>query len=121
MANEITINFNLSHTKEPKRAIQANQIQIDQTGIGVYDSTVSVGTSEEVLSFGDITTEGLVVLKNLDDTNFVTVGPESAGAMVGLLKVEPGEVQFFRLLPTATVRAQADTAAVKLQVTVFED
>lgn len=97
------------------------QTNVTQTGQGMHRPVVNVGTTEEVLNFGDIGTEGIVAFRNLDDTNFVTIGPEDTGAMVPAIKIKPGEFQLFRLHPTVVLRAQADTAACLVEMMLLED
>ncbi len=123
MANEISLlisasvaNGNFTDTFKPP------SVKIDQSTDGRGGNTQTIGTSEEVIDFGGIVSEGMIFLRNLDDTNFVTYGPESAAAMVGGCKIKPGgEPAAFRLTPGSVWRAQADTAPVKLDVTVWED
>lgn len=92
-----------------------------QTGIGGgQPGTVDIGTSEEDISIPDLATPGWCVIQNLDDDNYFTIGPKSAGAMVALAKVLPGEFACFRLAGSVTLRAVADTAAVLARIQVFE-
>lgn len=122
MANEISATVNVQVSNGNFRSSFApGTVQITQSAIGGHMPIVTVGTSEEVIGFGDITTLGLAALRNLDATNYVRVGPESGGAMVPMLRIKPGEVQFLRLEPGITVRAQANTAAVKLHVWALND
>lgn len=122
MANEITLNLvakvvngNLSRTFAP------GSISVDQTTAVAHHPVIAVGTSEEVISFGDITTLGYVAFRNLSSSNFVTIGPESGGAMVGFMRLEAGEVGVLRLEPGITVRAQADTATVNLEMMALDN
>lgn len=122
MANEITITLSASCANGYfKSAFQPGSIQLNQTAIGGHGPVVSVGTSEEALTFGDISTLGYMALRNLDTTNYVDIGPESGGAMVPMVRLKAGNVAIMRLKPGITVRAQANTAAVKLQVWALED
>lgn len=122
MANEITITLSASVANAYfKSSFQPGSIQLNQTAIGGHMPIVSVGTSEEALTFGDISTLGYMALRNLDTTNYVDIGPESGGAMVPMVRLKAGNVAIMRLKPGITVRAQANTAAVKLQVWALED
>ena len=122
MANEIILGFTAQIVNGAFRdSFQPGQLQVDQANIGRGGYTQSVGTSEEVVDFGDISTNGYMILRNLDDTNYVLYGPESAGAMVVLGKLKPGEVAILRVAPTVVMRAKADTAAVLLDVRLYED
>lgn len=77
MADEIKIQTSVRLAKGAmKHEFTPAQLSLTQTGALVYDNTVSVGTTEETAgpSFGDIGTEGLCVIYNLDTTNYVQVG-----------------------------------------------
>lgn len=93
---------------------------IAQSAIGGGNpGTVSVTTSE-----GDITISlsapGMVVIENLDATNFVQYGPKSGGAMIPFAKIKAGEWHKFALDGSVTLRAKADTATVKLRIRAYE-
>lgn len=114
MANEIKIttgmqclNGNLNITI-PSQTISVNQT----TAGGGNPATVSVGTSEETINFGDITAR-YVHMRNLDATNFVEIGFSTGVYGVKLLA---GETALFPLLTTATVYAKSDTASVSMQI-----
>lgn len=79
---------------------------------------VTVGDSEEAISFGDLVSPALVRLENLSDSYDVTYGPESGGAMVPLgtlrrrvmesgAKVYDGGIAVFEVSPGVTLRMQA--------------
>lgn len=119
MANEININVNVSLTKGNLTRRVDTRKTIDQTGNGVYHNTVSVGTAEEsIATFGDITTEGVIYLRNLDTTNYVQWGFStgvyggriSAGMVAGPFQAEPG----------LTLYLKANTAACLVEVFVAE-
>jgi len=121
MANEITTSFSLALIKGAHvERIEVQQVRFDQVAVGGHKPVVDVGTSEEVLSFGDVATPQLWFVQNLDSENFVTLGPETGGAMVPLVRLQPGKYAFVPLAPGVVLRAQADTAAVKLLMLVTE-
>lgn len=97
------------------------QISIDQAAVGAHRPIVTVGTSEEVIDTGDVATLGWCIMQNLDATNYVDWGPESGGAMVAIGRLEPGEWAAFRLKPGIVLRGQANTAACKVDVRIYED
>ena len=122
MANEITLKFSLQvENGFLKQSVNIGQLQVDQAAAGMAGGAQEIGTSEEVVDFGDVSTEGLLFLRNLDDTNYIEFGPEDTGAMVAVGKLEPGEFAFFRVKPSVVLRAQADAAACLLQVLLLED
>ena len=67
--------------------------------------------------------EGFVIMRNVDDTNFVDVGIDVAAAFEPMIRMEPGEPACFRLSKDAgaTLYAMADTAAVKIEYMILED
>lgn len=122
MASEILLNVVVQVSNSPYKDLFApGQIAVDQAAIGCGGYVQSIGTSEEVVVTGDVATLGYCVLQNLDAANFVEYGPESAGAMVAFGKLKAGEVAVLRLKPAITIRAKADTGAVKLLVKVYEN
>lgn len=122
MSNEIRItsgiavsNGNLSFTQ------QFGTKQYDQASVGgPVPGQLTIGTTEEDVSLGDLTTPGWCIMQNLDDTNFCQWG-FSAGVYGG--RLGPGETAGpFRLDPgLASLYMKADTAAVKVLIYAFED
>lgn len=113
----VRINFTMTvDTDEGYKANIAESLEIEQVGLGAQGGIVSVGTSEENLSVGDVGTEGLLFLKNLDSTNYVEFGMSDSGTMKPIGKLLAGEIAFFRMKPGQTLRWQANTAAVKVNV-----
>lgn len=122
MSNQIQVSFSFivasgsyQETYMPPASV------ITQAEVGRGGGIQNIGTTEETINFGDVTANGCLFLKNLDDTNYVTYGPVSGGAMVVAGKLNPGEFAWLRVAPTAVFRAQADTAVVKLDVRMFDD
>jgi hypothetical protein len=97
--------------------------RIDQSAIGLAGNVQSIGfaADEAITVIGDLSTLGVAAFQNLDATNYVEIGPDSGGALVGFIRLEPGEFATMRLKPGITIRAQANTAAVKLRVWILND
>jgi hypothetical protein len=90
---------------------------VAQAGLGGGNpGMVDVGTSEETISFGDLT-PGVVILTNTDATNFVEWG-FSTGVRPGRLR--PGGVPTLVYLSGATLYVRANAAACRIKVTGFE-
>lgn len=120
MANEIKLTIGVVYANGGlKDTVPADAVQITQTNQEFHAPVVSVGTSEEDLSLGDITTNGCLFLKNLDSTNFVKYGPKSGGSMIEFGRLKAGEEAFLRLAPGVTLRWIADTAAVKVLIKAY--
>lgn len=121
MANEITLTVTAQLSNSYlKDSYTPGSEQITQTTKGAAAGVWIVGTSEEDLSLGDVTTPGRVFLKNLDTTNYVKIGPKSGGAMVEAIRLSPGESHTFKSAPGATWRAIADTASCRVLYKVWE-
>tara|TARA_B100000029_G_scaffold277293_1_gene271755 strand:- start:3537 stop:3905 length:369 start_codon:yes stop_codon:yes gene_type:complete len=104
-----------------KDRVDHGQQKFDQTAIGAASNVVSVGTSEEDVTTGDLSTLGWCFMRNLDATNYVTYGPKSSGSMVGMGRIEAGEVHAFRLEPGITLRWAANTATCLVDLRIYED
>lgn len=111
MANEINLSVTLAATKNGASIRLSASDTIDMSGGDMLQSTQEIGTSAEALTWGDITgAPKYVFLKNLDSTNFVTVGFTNPPTEMKLLA---GEVMLFPPT-TANVYAIANTAAVSV-------
>lgn len=120
MAGELNVNVNIRHAKVPQISFAAS-MQIDQTGTGVFVQAVDVGTSAETLAFADITTPHVVIIWNLDGTNFVEFGVDDTGTQQTIGKLMPGGLPaIIPWSPGALLSLQADTAACKVHVQVYE-
>lgn len=121
MANELTFSYSIVHTKDPRVPFRPTQtIQCDQTGQGVYSNTLTIGTSAEDVNFGDVV-PGLVILTNLDDTNYVQYGMSDGGTIKILGRLYPSKrvPAMFFLEPSATLRMIANTASCKVHVQAY--
>lgn len=106
LVNEL-LTIEKSHTTTTTQSLQGGG------GPGV----VTIGTSEEDIDFGSITFKGWVFMLNLDDTNFVTWGPNSGGSMVAMGQMFAGEMALFRMrFSSTTLRMKADTASCKVYI-----
>ena len=121
MADEIKVNQSIRLLKSSlKHEFTPAQIVLTMTGALVYDVTVSVGTSEETAgpAFGDIGTEGLCVIYNLDPTNYVQIG--FATTVYGMRLYGGSVPAMFTLEPNATLYLKANTAACNVRIIVYE-
>lgn len=124
MSNEINITVNMTVANGNfDSKFNSGTIQIDQSAVGATGSTVAVTTSDTSVTFPDVTTYGILLLENLEDSggNFITYGPDAAAALVPFGKILPGEVHVLRLVPGITYRWQADTATVQCRYELLED
>lgn len=127
MANEITVtlNLNVQNPSTGRGFAQSTRRsgQFTQNAVGVNDQTVSVPTTAAgtAYTFANLTTYGVLFIENLDDTNFVELGVQVAGTFYPLVRVNPGEFQYFRLSHGISLYLRADTAAVDVHYQLYED
>lgn len=122
MANEIKITQAIRLVKNAlKHEFTPPQLSLTMAGSLVYDVVQSVGTAEETAgpAFGDIGTEGLCVVYNLDPTNYVQVG--FATNVYGMRLYGDGAPAMFYLEPNATLYLKANTAACNVRIIVYEN
>ena len=123
MADEISITQQVVIANgNYKRTFAPGTLKVDQTALGASSGIWSIGTSEEDITFTDITTEGWLVMKNHDATNFVEWGASATTPTLATIgRMEAGESAVFRMEPTVTLRMKADTASCKVEIWLLED
>lgn len=123
MANEISAaltltiaNGNFSESFSPSATI--DQATAGGGLPGTITAALSGGTS---VTLTDMTSPGLVYMKNLSPLYNVVYGPDSTG-LVDFGKLKPGEFAFFRLEPSVTMIVETSSGvAAEVQIMVFED
>lgn len=124
MAQNYTFNANLSMTgtsgtgysQTQSSAFSLNITGVDQIASGRID--VPTGSDATIMAapgFGRA-----IYVRNMDDTNYVTVydGASSDNDVIGIL--EPGEFLFTIIRGTGTTTARANTAAVTVEYFAVE-
>lgn len=123
MSNEITINVEqklINGTLIDNPGLRS--FQITQTTALLYDEVVTITTADTALTLGSLAgaNYGRCWLQNLDTTNYVNAGPTVAGAIAPMIRLSPNaEPQLFRLVPSITLRMQANTASCKVRIKVY--
>lgn len=121
MANEIVI---ASRLKLSNGILvfdyNVGSLSLDQSvASGPTPGFVTIGTTEEPFTFGELATLGFVIMRNLDPTNYVEWG-FSTGVYGG--KMKPNEPAGpFRLKPGSTLYLKANTAACKILLYAIND
>jgi len=91
---------------------------IAQTGVGGGNpGTISVGTTEEIVTLSELTTPGMIYVKNLDETNYIDFGFSTG---VYGIRVKPGMGNWIGLVPGVTLYARANTAACRASIKAYE-
>lgn len=124
MANSIALLMGIQHTRtSPQSPVNypTRTITITQSGNVVWSDTVTINTSATTITPGSVATLGVMIVENLDAANFIKVAVDDGGTPKYWGKVKAGEAYPIRLLPGTTVKMIADTAAVKVQIQIYED
>lgn len=115
MANEISLTAALAHTRSGTTVQGSTGIAITQSGSTRIASVQTIGATSEAIALGDVTPR-YAYFKNLDATNFVYIGYQTACTSANaFLKLLPGEAAVCPLAQ-AVLYALADTAPVNLEV-----
>lgn len=114
MANEITVAARLRVKNGTfELSFDSGNVRVNQTtATGGNPGVVAIGTSEETIDFGDVS-PGLIWMRNLDDTNFVTWG-NTTGNLAQ--KLAPDGVPTIIERASGSIIMQADTAACNVQI-----
>lgn len=121
MANEITYAVSFSASKGGA-AINSGTLSdtIDMTGVDMGTVTQAIGTSNEALDVPvDVTGDVHLLVKNLDATNYVEIFKDNGNSHL-LSKLLAGEACSLRAVPSASLYARANTAAVQIQFWICE-
>jgi hypothetical protein len=122
MADEITVSASLKCVNGNYTAYRSvTRLQVTQATLGGQGNVQTIGTSYEAIVLGDVSAEGYVYIRNLDDTNFVQIGLDAGAALTPVARLDAaGGVALFRLDAAATLFAESDTAACKIDVLILE-
>lgn len=114
MANEITVKASVRvKNGNLELAFDSGNVRIDQTtATGGAPGIVAVGTTEETISFGDVS-PGIVWMRNLDATNFVTWG-NTTGNLAQ--KLSAGGTPTMIEVSSGSIIMKADTASCNVQI-----
>lgn len=122
MANEITYAVSLASTKSTA-VLSSGSISdtIDMSGTYGATETQLIGTSNEALSFNttDITGDVHLVIRNNDSANYVEIFKDSGNTHL-LSKLNAGESCSLRRVPSSSLYARANTAAVSIQFWILQ-
>lgn len=122
MAGEITITTRLSYTNGPRSiSWSPASASVDQSGTDFTWKTQAIGTSPEAIALGEVASGAgaVMMIQNLDATNFVTVGYDDSG-LKGFVKLMPGDPPFIFRCSQAAPYAQADTDTCQIQYAILE-
>lgn len=116
MADELSITARMNFRKGGAKVNRTENISVDITGDAFSHEIQSIPTSNTALTEGAaVGTPGYVFIKNLDATNYVTVGLTASYA----IKLLAGEVALFRA--AGAIYALANTAACLVEYVIVEE
>lgn len=121
MANELRLTATFSYEKgDASIDEQVSNLGVDVTGSVVAAGVQEIGTSEEALGLNGVTTGGYLFIKNLDDTNYVSI--RSGTGATDLVRLKAGEFAIFRVDSSSSAPfAIANTAAVNVRYVLLSD
>jgi len=117
MANEIAVSFNITASKNGAQFSKSGSDSITMTGtymsVGVELATTSDGT----IPLGAIGTIGWIYIKNLDGTNYISIGGDGSTYPLVIL---PGEFLVARW-NAAAIHCKAHTASCLYEFGIIEN
>jgi len=118
MANELTLSASVKFLKSDTNVDFAKAgVLLDVAGGDYVKRTQTVGTSEEALGLGDLTTPGYMLIYNSDSTNYVKI--RSGTGAGDLIRVPAGGIALFYCEATAPYII-ANTASVVVEYLLVE-
>jgi hypothetical protein len=115
MANELTLTGSLRFQKSGVDEQFNFTDQVDVSSTALVRQVLFIGTAEEQVSMGDVTSPGYVVAFNLDATNYVQIGATTGDYCI---KLGAGQRAVFPLNGT-TLFAKANAAQCSVLFLIF--
>lgn len=115
MANELAVSGNIRYQKAGVDEVLTFSQAVDVAGSALSRQVLFIGTTEEAVLMGDVTSPGYVVAHNLDTTNYVQIGAETAEYCI---RLKAGQRAIFPLEGT-TIFAKANTAQCSVLFLIF--
>ena len=117
MANSLAITMSMELSDGTNKMVVSPPRYSNTPSTFNYHGTIwNIGTTAEAMPTGDVSSNRWVYLKNLDTTNFVTVGPDSAGTQIDMIKLFAGDFAMFPVKAGVTIKGKADTSACKVEL-----
>lgn len=121
MADEITIVSGISALKTNLSiTVPVSSYTADLSGSRFIRNCQNIGTTYEAITVGDVSSAGYCYIINLDSTNYVEIGREVAAAFYGVVRIDAGEKAGPFKLSTTSIFGRANTAAVNIDILIFE-
>lgn len=118
-AGTVTVSLTFQASKDGTQVTGSySSGSLTMAGTELIGNTQSVGTSNEALVLGDLSTVGFVFCKNLSDANYVEIFLDNSNAQL-VARLLPGEACLFKP-NTSTLYGRANTAACSVFVAAAE-
>lgn len=115
MANEIDFQVSLQlRNGNLQGDFKPGNVDIDQASAEAQKYVVTITSSAQItLSTSGVTTEGLMMMRNLSGSNYFDFGPSTTGGSTGIMfgRCKAGEPAAFRLKPGVIPLAIAQSTA----------
>lgn len=115
MANEITTKIEQNLTNGDLKDSVTLSFRTDQVTAVAAGSCQIVGTTEEALYLGDVSSPGPSVIINLDATNYIEIGRVISASFEPFAKLMPGEAMCFQPAGSTTPYVRANTTSVTIR------
>ena len=119
MANEGRITVNASFTKSGTTESKNLTDTFDVASAIFNKARQTIGTSDETLALGDVSSLGFIVAHNCDATNYIELGYTSGTYAI---KLKAGEICGFRAgSGMSAIHAKANTGSCDLEYFLISD
>lgn len=115
MANELQFTIQVNYRNGIDSDNTAEPFYMNVSATERIEGAPTIGTTEESLALGDVSSVGLVIIKNMDPTNYVTVGNVTGQRPIRI----PPLTTFPLYLPGSAVFVAANTAPCKIVYKIF--
>lgn len=86
-ANEVTVNASIEYDDGVEdESDSVIDMVLTSAGKRYTKHVQTIGTSEEALDLGDITSVGAIIIQNMDETNYVEIKDGTGGTIIAYLK-----------------------------------
>lgn len=111
-----------SNNAQESGGIPLRTVTIETTSSQRMQNVQLIGTSEEVLEYGDLSGEVLAYARNLHASAVVEVGIVQSATFYPLSEIHPGDgyVKLGRLSSLAGTYLKSDTASTELEILLHE-
>lgn len=118
MASELQVQASIAFTKGGATLSEIfATYYFDVSGSSGIKNIISVGTSDETLALGDITTIGWFAARNLDSTNYILAGADGTLYNNKMKALEPMFVRW----NGAAIHVKANTAPCLMEYLIIPD